>query len=200
MPARIVGVVSNRPDAGGLALAHQRGITGACVDHRAFPDRPAFEAMLAAALDALEPDLLVLAGFMRILTPAFVTRYSPHMLNVHPSLLPDFTGLDTHARALARGDSIAGASVHVVVPELDAGPVLAQVEVPVEADDDASRLEQRVRAAEHLLYPEVVTAVACGRLALDVRSPRLDGAPLPPRGHRYRIQGGELRPCTASDA
>lgn len=196
VPARIVGVVANRPGAGGLARARAAGITSACVDHRAFSGREAFEAVLATTLEALEPDLLLLAGFMRILTPGFVERFSPRMLNIHPSLLPDFPGLDTHARALQRGDAEAGASVHVVTPELDSGPVLARVRVPVEPDDDPQRLEARVRAAEHLLYPAVTAWVASGRLELDARTPRLDGRPLPPQGIDHRVEEGRLRPCS----
>lgn len=196
VPAEIVGVVANRPGAGGLERARAAGITAACVDHRAFSGREAFETALATTLEALEPDLLLLAGFMRILTPGFVQRFSPRMLNIHPSLLPDFPGLDTHARALARGDAEAGASVHVVTPELDSGPVLARVRVPVEPGDDPARLEARVRSAEHLLYPAVTAWVASGRIELDARTPRLEGRPLPPRGIDHRVEGGRLTPCS----
>ncbi|HSG91123.1 MAG TPA: phosphoribosylglycinamide formyltransferase [Pseudomonadales bacterium] len=214
MPASIVGVVSNRPDAGGLAHARAAGITTACVDHRACADRATFERMLATAIEALAPDLLVLAGFMRILSAEFVERFSPRMLNVHPSLLPDFPGLDTHARALARGDAQAGASVHVVIPELDAGPVLARVRVPVLPGDDPARLAGRVLAAEHLLYPEVIGWIATGRLRLDGPWPHLDGAPVPRLGIDLEVDheteaeadsaadpgrpGGRLKPCASN--
>lgn len=193
--AEIVGVVSNRPRATGLQRASAAGITAACIDQRACADRDGFEQALVAAITALEPDLLLLAGFMRILSADFVGRFSPRMLNVHPSLLPDLPGLDTHARALARGDREAGASIHVVIPELDSGPVLAQVRVPIEAGDDAASLAARVLIGEHLLYPEVTRWVAEGRLQLDAAHPRLDGRALPASGFRYRIEGDALQPC-----
>lgn len=188
VPADVVGVVSNRPAAGGLQRAAAAGIATCCVDHRAYPDRAAFEAELARALDNLRPDLIVLAGFMRILTPNFVTRYSPAMLNVHPSLLPAFRGLDTHARAIAAGHRDHGASVHVVVPELDAGPVIAQVQVPIEPGDTPERLAARVQQGEHLLYPRVLQWYAAGRLQLAADSVGLDGRPLEAQGRRFRLQ------------
>ncbi len=191
VPARVVGVISNRPAAAGLERAAAAGVPAECVDHRAHPDRPTFERQLAATIDRLQPDLLVLAGFMRILTPTFVTRYSPALLNIHPSLLPDFRGLDTHARALAAGHAVHGTSVHVVVPELDAGPVIAQAQVPVLEEDDPERLAARVQRAEHLLYPQVLRWYAAGRLQLRPDSVRLDGALLPPRGHRFRLSATE---------
>ena len=193
--AHIVGVCANRPDAPGLGIARQAGIATVCVDHRAHGERAAFETALAAAIERLEPDLLVLAGFMRILSAAFVERFSPHMVNIHPSLLPDFPGLDTHARALARGDREAGASVHVVTPEVDGGPVIARVRVPVAPDDTPARLSARVLAAEHRLYPAVLALEAAGRLTLGRRVVRLDGAVLPPTGLDYRVHDEELLPC-----
>lgn len=193
--AEIVGVVSNRPGAAGLEHASAAGITAACIDHRACSDRETFERSLGAAILALEPDLLLLAGFMRILSADFVRRFSPRMLNVHPSLLPEFPGLDTHARALARGDREAGASIHVVTPELDSGPVLAQVRVPIAADDDARSLAARVLIGEHLLYPEVTRWIAEGRLCPDTTAPQLDGQPLPAGGVCYRLEGDALQPC-----
>lgn len=195
VPAQIVGVLSNRPGAAGLERASAAGIKASCVDHKAFIDRDTFERRLSSAIRTLEPDLLLLAGFMRILSADFVRRFSPHMLNVHPSLLPDHPGLGTHARALARGDREAGASIHVVIPELDSGPVLAQVSVPIEAGDDAPTLAARVLTGEHLLYPEVVRWVAEKRLKLDVAAPQLDGRILLPGGIRYRIEKGALQPC-----
>ena len=188
VPAQVVGVVSNRPAAGGLQRAAAAGVATCCVDHRAYPDRPAFEADLARALDSLQPDLLVLAGFMRILTPEFVTRYSPHLLNIHPSLLPAFRGLDTHARAIAAGHRQHGSSVHVVVPELDAGPVIAQVQVPIEEDDTPESLAARVQQGEHLLYPRVLQWYASGRLQLTADAVQLDGRTLGAEGHRFRLQ------------
>jgi phosphoribosylglycinamide formyltransferase-1 len=154
--ARIAAVISNKPDAPGLADAARRGIATAVVDHRAHADRAAFDAALAEAIDAFAPDLVVLAGFMRILSAEFVNRYAARMLNIHPSLLPAFTGLHTHRRAIAAGCKLAGATVHVVTPELDHGPIVAQAAVPVLEGDTEETLAARVTAAEHILYPRVV--------------------------------------------
>jgi phosphoribosylglycinamide formyltransferase-1 len=154
--ARIAAVISNRPDAAGLADAARRGIATAVVDHRAHADRAAFDAALAEAIDAFAPDLVVLAGFMRILSAEFVNRYAARMINIHPSLLPAFTGLHTHRRAIDAGCKLAGATVHVVTPELDHGPIVAQAAVPVLEGDTEETLAARVTAAEHILYPRVV--------------------------------------------
>jgi phosphoribosylglycinamide formyltransferase-1 len=154
--ARIAAVISNKPDAPGLADAARRGIATAVVDHHAHADRAAFDAALAEAIDAFAPDLVVLAGFMRILSADFVNRYAARMLNIHPSLLPAFTGLHTHRRAIAAGCKLAGATVHVVTPELDHGPIVAQAAVPVLEGDTEETLAARVTAAEHILYPRVV--------------------------------------------
>jgi phosphoribosylglycinamide formyltransferase-1 len=154
--ARIAAVISNRPDAAGLAEAARRGIATAVVDHHAHADRPAFDAALAEAIDAFAPDLVVLAGFMRILSAEFVNRYAARMLNIHPSLLPAFAGLHTHRRAIDAGCKLAGATVHVVTPELDHGPIVAQAAVPVLEGDTEETLAARVTAAEHILYPRVV--------------------------------------------
>ena len=154
--ARIAAVISNKPDAAGLADAARRGIATAVVDHHAHADRAAFDAALAEAIDAYAPDLVVLAGFMRILSAEFVNRYAGHMLNIHPSLLPAFTGLHTHRRAIAAGCKLAGATVHVVTPELDHGAIVAQAAVPVLEGDTEETLAARVTAAEHILYPRVV--------------------------------------------
>ena len=151
--ARIAAVISNRPEAAGLAFAAARGIATQAVDHRAHAERADFDAALAAAIDAHAPDVLVLAGFMRILTPGFVQRYAGRMLNIHPSLLPAFTGLHTHRRALGAGCKVAGATVHFVTAELDHGPIVAQAVVPVRPDDDEATLAARVLQAEHRLYP-----------------------------------------------
>lgn len=135
LPVEFAAVVSNRPDAGGLDIARQAGIPAIALDHKAHPDRASFDAALAQAIDAHAPDLVVLAGFMRLLTPGFVARYEGRLLNIHPSLLPAFTGLDTHARALACGVKFAGCTVHFVTAELDHGPIVVQAAVPVRADD-----------------------------------------------------------------
>jgi phosphoribosylglycinamide formyltransferase-1 len=161
-PARPVLVASNDPRAGGLARAAALGIPTAAVDHRAFPSREAFETELARHIDAARPDLLCLAGFMRILTPGFVRRYDGRMLNIHPSLLPKYPGLHTHARALAAGDSEAGCTVHEVTAELDEGPVLGQARVPILPGDDEATLAARVLIAEHRLYPAVLRRFVLG--------------------------------------
>lgn len=162
-PARAVLVVSNDPGAGGLTRAQALGIATAATDHRPFGrDRAGFEAALARQIDAASPDILCLAGFMRILTPGFVARYTGRMLNIHPSLLPAYPGLDTHARALAAGDVVAGCTVHEVTADLDAGPVLGQARVPVLPGDTADTLGARVLLAEHQLYPAVLRRFAAG--------------------------------------
>ena len=165
-PARPVLVASNDPAAGGLARAAALGVPTAAVDHKPFgPDRAAFETALLQPLLAAEPDILCLAGFMRILTPAFVERFEGRMLNIHPSLLPAYPGLHTHARAIAAGEAFAGCSVHLVTPELDDGPILGQARVPVEPGDTADSLAARVLVVEHLLYPAVLRRFAEGKTA-----------------------------------
>ncbi|SIS73068.1 phosphoribosylglycinamide formyltransferase [Paracoccus saliphilus] len=162
-PARPVLVASNDPDAAGLQKAAAKGIATAAVNHRDFPkDRAGFEAALLEPLLAARPDIICLAGFMRILTPEFVTRFSGRMLNIHPSLLPKYQGLDTHARAIAAGDAEAGATVHEVTPELDSGPILGQVRVPVRPEDTPQALADRVLKQEHRLYPAVLRRFAAG--------------------------------------
>ncbi len=162
-PARPVVVVSNDPEAGGLARAAAMGIAVAVVDHRPFGrDRVAFEAALNAALVAHRPDIVCLAGFMRILTPEFVAGWDGRMLNIHPSLLPRYPGLHTHARAIAAGDAEAGCTVHEVTAELDAGPILGQARVPVLAGDTEEALAARVLVQEHRLYPAVLRRFAVG--------------------------------------
>lgn len=164
-PARPVLVASNDPGAAGLARAAALGVPTAAVDHRVFPgDRAAFERALLDPLLAAEPDVVCLAGFMRILTPEFVTRFEGRMLNIHPSLLPKYPGLHTHARAIAAGDAEAGATVHLVTPVLDDGPILGQVRVPVLPGDDADSLAARVLAQEHRLYPLVLRRFVQGAL------------------------------------
>lgn len=154
--ARIAAVISNRSDAGGLAYAQQKGIPTAVVNHREFEDREAFDAALAQVIDGFAPDLVVLAGFMRILTAGFVQRYAGRMLNIHPSLLPAFPGLHTHRRAIEAGCKVAGTTVHVVTPELDHGPVIVQAVVPVRPDDTEDTLAARVLVMEHQAYPRAV--------------------------------------------
>jgi phosphoribosylglycinamide formyltransferase-1 len=154
--ARVAAVISNRADAGGLAFARVQGIETAVVDHKAFATREDFDAALAGAVDAFEPALVVLAGFMRILTPGFVARYKGRLLNIHPSLLPAFPGLHTHQRALDAGCQVAGATVHRVTAELDHGPILAQAVVPVLEGDTADSLAARVLTQEHRIYPQAI--------------------------------------------
>lgn len=160
--ARPVLVASNDPAAPGLDRAAALGLVTAAVDHRAFPDREEFEAALADRIDEQAPDILCLAGFMRILTPGFIRRYQGRMLNIHPSLLPNYPGLHTHARALAAGDTQAGCTVHEVTAELDAGPILGQARVPVLPGDTAESLAARVLGVEHRLYPLVLRRFVTG--------------------------------------
>jgi phosphoribosylglycinamide formyltransferase 1 len=167
-PAEIVLVVSNRPDATGLAHARESGIAIALIDHRPFgDDREAFEHALDAELTAQRVDLVCLAGFMRLLTPWFVTRWSGRLLNVHPALLPEFKGLHTHRRALAAGVKQHGATVHFVVPETDAGPIIVQESVPVLEGDSEETLAARVLEVEHRIYPHALRLVAEGRVSFD---------------------------------
>ncbi len=161
-PARPVLVLSNRPDAAGLARAAARGVAVASVDHRAHPSRETFEAAVQAELDRAGADLICLAGFMRVLTPGFTTRWRGRMLNIHPSLLPLFPGLDTHARALAAGMAVHGCTVHEVTPELDAGPIRGQGVIPVEPGDTPATLAARLLPMEHRLYPAVLRRFAAG--------------------------------------
>lgn len=165
-PAKIVLVLSNRPDASGLAVAQAAGIPTGCVDHQAFSERLRFEQALDAELRAADVDLVCLAGFMRVLTPWFIERWDGRLLNIHPSLLPSFRGLHTHERALRDGVTLHGCSVHFVVPELDAGPIVAQAAVPVLRGDTPDSLAARVLSAEHRLYPAVLAWVAAGRARL----------------------------------
>jgi phosphoribosylglycinamide formyltransferase 1 len=179
-PAEIVLVVSNRPDAQGIAAAQAAGIATAIVDHAPFgKDREAFEAALERELQARRIDIVCLAGFMRLLTPGFVSRWPARMLNVHPALLPSFKGLDTHARALAAGVKIHGATVHFVTPEMDSGPIVAQGAIAVRDDDTADTLAARVLALEHEIYPRALRLVAEGRVRLEDGRCRLAGADVP---------------------
>jgi phosphoribosylglycinamide formyltransferase 1 len=162
-PGRPVLVAANDPAATGLGKAAALGIPVAALDHRAFgKDRGAFEAALLEPIEACAPDIICLAGFMRVLSPEFVGRFKGRILNIHPSLLPKYPGLHTHARALAAGDAEVGCTVHEVTADLDAGPILGQARVPVLAGDDAARLADRVLAMEHRLYPAVLRRFASG--------------------------------------
>jgi len=162
-PARACVVLSNIPDAGGLAKAEAAGVPTVVVDHKPFgADRAAFEAEMAKALDQYQPDIIALAGFMRVLTAEFVARYQGRMLNIHPSLLPKYRGLHTHARAIEAGDDIAGCTVHEVTADLDDGPILGQARVPVVAGDTPKTLAARVLVQEHRLYPAVLRRFVAG--------------------------------------
>jgi phosphoribosylglycinamide formyltransferase-1 len=160
--ADVAAVISNRPDAGGLALAREQKIATEVVDHKQFSSREAFDAALAEAIDRHRPALVVLAGFMRILTPGFVERFAGRMVNIHPSLLPAFPGLHTHRRAIEAGCRVAGATVHRVTADLDHGPILAQAVVPVLAGDSEQALAARVLAQEHQIYPRAIAALLRG--------------------------------------
>jgi phosphoribosylglycinamide formyltransferase-1 len=166
-PAEVVAVIANKSGAGGLAFAAAHGIATAVVDHKAHATREAFDAALAAAIDAHAPDLVVLAGFMRILGAEFVRRYEGRLLNIHPSLLPAFPGLHTHRRALEAGCKAVGATVHFVTPELDHGPIVMQSVVPVLAGDDEETLSARVLATEHVIYPLSVRWFVEGQLLVE---------------------------------
>ena len=162
--ARVAAVVSNRPDAAGLAFARGRGIATAVVDHKAYVERDGFDAELARVIEGHAPDVVVLAGFMRILTPAFVKRFERRIVNVHPSLLPAFTGLHTHRRAIEAGCKLAGATVHFVTTELDHGPIIIQAVVPVLPGDTEATLSARVLSREHVIYPRAVRWIVEGLL------------------------------------
>jgi len=156
LPAGIKAVISNRPNAVGLQRAAKAGIKTDTIDHTEYADRTSFDVALQQRIDKYAPKLVVLAGFMRILTPAFVNHFRGRLINIHPSLLPDFPGLDTHQRAIDAHNTTHGASIHFVTDELDGGPVISQIKVPVLANDDADTLMKRVREQEHILYPETV--------------------------------------------
>lgn len=176
--ARIVRVIADRSGAGGIERARELGLETRVIAARQFPDRAAFEAAMQSEIDASGARLVVLAGFMRILSPGFAARHAGAMLNIHPSLLPKFTGLHTHERAIAAGEKQHGASVHFVTGELDGGPLLRQARVPVRPGDTPESLSARVQAAEHIIYPEVIGWIAAGRLKAIDGLPWLDGRPL----------------------
>jgi phosphoribosylglycinamide formyltransferase-1 len=182
-PAEIVLVLSNKADAGGLDTARNNGIETAVVDHKSFgKDRAAFDLAMQEILLAHDIDLVCLAGFMRLLTPDFVGLWNERMLNIHPALLPAFKGLDTHQRALDAGATVHGATVHFVVPEMDAGPIIIQGAVAVRNDDSESALAARVLAVEHRIYPEALRLVAEGRVTVVDGRCLIDGKPVPDAG------------------
>jgi len=185
-PMRIVAVISNRADAYGLERARAAGIPTRVLSHRDYADREAFDSALVEAVDAYGPDLVVLAGFMRILTAGFVRHYRGRLLNIHPSLLPRHKGLDTHRRALEAGDPEHGCSVHFVTEELDGGPVALQAGVPIAPGESLDALVECVHQQEHLIYPLAVRWFAEGRLRLAEQGAMLDGQLLPASGYRYR--------------
>jgi len=178
LPAKVTAVISNEPTAYGLERARDAGIPTHIIDHHEFDKRPDFDEMLKRLIDTLEPDLVVLAGFMRILGFDLTEHFLGRMMNIHPSLLPDYPGLNTHSRALADGVNEHGASVHFVTPELDAGPIILQSRIPVQADDTPSTLAERVHQCEHQIYPHAITWFATGRLHLEANIAYLDGTPI----------------------
>lgn len=205
--AEIVLVIANEPEAGVLARARRLGIPHTCIDHRDFADRAAFDAALRQRLRAARARLVVLAGFMRILTDEFVGEFCGSLLNIHPSLLPNYPGLDTHRRALAAGDTRTGATVHFVIPALDAGPAIIQEAVSIRADDDAASLAARVQAVEHRIYPTAIRWWVEGRLELRDSQAWLDGEAIfePGKTEKPRIgtteggAGGGVAACVAAD-
>jgi len=181
--AEITGVVSNRPNAYGLERAKEAGIDAVCIDHTQYEDRNDYDSALKAQIDAFGADCVVLAGFMRILTPEFVNYFSGKLVNIHPSLLPKYKGLNTHQRAIDNGDSEHGVSVHFVTPELDGGPVIIQSRVPVFEDDTASDLAERVQEQERRIYPLVLSWYSEGRLMMRNNKAVLDDQELPESGY-----------------
>ena len=183
LQAEIVAVISNRPGVFGLERAIKAGIPAHCLDHKDFSDRDEFDAKLQSLIDSFSPDGVVLAGFMRILTPEFVEHFSGKLLNIHPSLLPKYKGLHTHQRAIDNGDKEHGVSVHFVTPELDGGPVIIQSRVPVFEDDTADELAERVQEQERRIYPLVLKWFVAGRLTMKDNKAVLDDKILPPEGY-----------------
>tara|TARA_Y100000815_G_scaffold101658_1_gene90437 strand:- start:1127 stop:1774 length:648 start_codon:yes stop_codon:yes gene_type:complete len=186
-PVRIRAVVSNRAEAYGLQRAQAVDIDTHVVQHKGFADREAFDAALIEIIDAYQPQLVVLAGFMRILSAGFVRHYQGRLLNIHPSLLPKYKGLDTHRRALDAGDQEHGCSVHFVTEELDGGPVAIQARLKIEPNESIDQLTDRVHAAEHIIYPLAVRWFADGRLRLADQGAMLDNVLLPAAGHLLEI-------------
>lgn len=175
LPMEIRAVISNRPDAKGLDTAKSAGVATEVVDHKAYPNREEFDRALMQCIDRYQPDFVVLAGFMRILTPGFIEHYPQRIVNIHPSLLPAFPGLHTHRQALAAGAQVHGATVHLVTPVLDHGPILIQAGVPVRADDTEDSLAERVLKEEHRIYPQALRWLAEERISVTGDVVRLDG-------------------------
>jgi phosphoribosylglycinamide formyltransferase-1 len=178
LPVEVAAVISNRPGVHGLERARRAGVPALELDHKLFADRPEFEAALIDLIDHYRPDLVILAGFMRVLTPGFTEHYQGRIFNIHPSLLPKFRGLHTHERAIAAGETVHGASIHFVTAELDGGPVIVQARVPVLPGDDPDTLAARVLEREHRLYPQAIRWFAEGRLGLDGKRVLFDGKPM----------------------
>ncbi len=197
LPAEIAAIVSNEPHASGIELARHAGHEVTIVPHRGFPDREHFEAALAAAIDRHHPDLVVLAGFMRILTSGFVRRYRGRLVNIHPSLLPELPGLDTHARAIAAGAKVHGATVHFVTGELDGGPIIAQARVPVLDGDDPDTLAARVLEREHVLLPRTLAWFAARRVRLDGDRVLIDDIPAPSHLPGSSVESSPAEPSPA---
>jgi phosphoribosylglycinamide formyltransferase-1 len=185
LDAQISVVISNSPEAAGLQRAAQAGIATCCIDHRAFPSREAFDQALVKELETRAVDLVILAGFMRILTPVFIKPFAGRLLNIHPSLLPKYPGLHTHQRALDAGDTQAGVTVHFVTPELDGGPPILQARVPIVAGDTAQTLAARVIVEEHVIYPLAAQWYLQGRLKLTDQGAYLDDNPIPATGIQH---------------
>lgn len=186
LTARISVVISNNPDAAGLQLAAAAGLPALCVNHRDFERREDFDQVLVNELNAHQADLVILAGFMRILTPVFIEPFAGRLMNIHPSLLPKYPGLHTHQRALDAGDEEAGVTVHFVTPELDGGPPVLQSRIPILAGDTAATLAERVIVQEHVIYPLAARWYLEGRLTLVDQAAYLDGKRIPPTGIAYR--------------
>lgn len=187
LPIEIVAVISNRPEVFGLERARQANIPALVLDHKNFNSREEFDRALMALIDQQQPQLIVLAGFMRILTPEFTEHYLGRMLNIHPSLLPDYQGLHTHQRVLDAGESHHGVTVHFVTAELDGGPPVVQARLPIKPGDDATSLAKRVQVQEHVIYPLAVSWFAQGRLKMVNGRAYLDDEPLPPGGHLIEV-------------
>ena len=189
LPARVSLVLSNKASAAGLARAERAGVPAQAIDHRGFPDRASFDQAMIERIDAHGADTVVLAGFMRILSPGFVRHYQGRLINIHPSLLPKYPGLNTHARALEAGDREHGCSLHFVTDELDGGPLIAQARFPVAANDTAETLSEKVQAREHRLYPQVLRWRAQQRLQMTDQGVELDGERLPAQGFQMDTHG-----------
>jgi phosphoribosylglycinamide formyltransferase-1 len=188
LSGRVVRVISNRPEAAGLATASKAEVATTVVDHTSYESREAFDTALVQAVNQDNPDVVVLAGFMRILTPVFIDAFLGKLVNIHPSLLPKYPGLNTHQRAIDNGDKEAGATVHYVTNELDGGPPILQVTVPIETGDDAASLAARILAFEHIIFPEAVNWHLQERLVQEVDGAYLDGNKLPSTGTLWEWQ------------